>query len=71
MDLGAILRMVRALGVDAETRRALQQALDGEGGAEAEAALEALMRSMGIVDEAGEVDEERVRGLAEDAGLEV
>jgi hypothetical protein len=70
MDIGAILRMVMAAQVDADTRQALLQALDGGGGEEADGAIEALARALGVLDEAGEVDEEMVRELAEQAGLE-
>jgi hypothetical protein len=70
MDIGAILRMVMAAQVDADTRQALLRALDGGGGEEADGAIEALARALGVLDEAGEFDEETVRELAERAGLE-
>jgi hypothetical protein len=78
MDIGAILRMVLAAQVDADTRQALLRALDGDtstelsaaGDEEADGAIEALARALGVLDEAGEVDEEAVRELAEQAGLE-
>jgi hypothetical protein len=71
MDFGAMLRLVLSAQVDGDTRRALMGALDGEGGEEADAAIEALARALGVLDEAGEVDEEAVRGLAEEAGLDL
>jgi hypothetical protein len=70
MDIGAVLKMVLAAQMDPAARQALVGALDGEGGAEVEAAIEELARALGLVDEAGDVDEERVRGLIEELGLE-
>jgi hypothetical protein len=70
MDIGAILRVVLSAQVDPDARQALLRALDGEGGEEADAAIEALARALGVLDEAGELDEEKVRQLAERVGLE-
>jgi hypothetical protein len=70
MDIGVILQMVSLAQVDADARRALVGALDGSGGEEVEEAIEALARALGVLDEAGEVDEEAVRELVEQAGLE-
>jgi len=42
--------------------------LDGEGGEKGDAAMDALTRALGIVDEAGEIDEAKVEDLAKRTG---
>jgi hypothetical protein len=69
MNLGALLRIVLSTDLDPETRQALLHALDGEGGEEADEAIETLARALGVLDDAGDVDEETVQDLADQTGI--
>ncbi len=70
MNLAAMLRALLSANLDQETRQALMRAAQGESGAEIDAALETLIRALGITDEAGAVNGARVDALLNDLGLE-
>jgi hypothetical protein len=71
MNLGALLRIVLSAQIDPDTRQALLHALDGEGGEEADEAIETLARALGVLDDGGDVDAETVQDLADQTDLEV
>jgi len=48
---------------------ALQDVLDGEGGEKGDAAMDARTRALGILDEAGEIDEAKVQDLPKRTGI--
>ncbi|MGC9399055.1 MAG: hypothetical protein ACP5HM_07955 [Anaerolineae bacterium] len=70
MNLASMFQAILSTDLDAETRRALLRAAQGETGPEIDAALETLVRTLGLVDEAGAVREEGVNALLDDLGLE-
>lgn len=69
MNLGALLRIVLSAQIDPDTRQALLHALDGEGGEEADEAIETLARALGVLDDGGDVDAETVQDLADQTGI--
>jgi hypothetical protein len=71
MDLGALLRIVSSADLDPESHQALLRAARGERGEEVEAAIETLALALGVVDDDGDVNENKVRELTEDVGLDM
>jgi len=70
MDIGGILKMVSSMSLDPDLRQALLRAARGESGEEIDAAIETLAQVLGVVDEDGEVNEDTVRDLVGEVGLE-
>lgn len=70
MDFGAILKIVSSVNLDPDSRQALLRAARGESGEEIDAAIERLAQALGVVDEDGEVNEDTVRDLVGEVGLE-
>jgi hypothetical protein len=71
MDLGALLRIVSSANLDPESRQALLHAARGERGEEVEAAIETLALALGVIDDDGDVNENKIRELTDDVGLEM
>lgn len=71
MDLGALFRIVSSADLDSESHQALLRAARGERGEEVEAAIETLARALGVVDDDGDVNENKIRELTEDVGLDM
>jgi hypothetical protein len=71
MDLGALLRIVSSANLDPESRQALLRAARGERGEEVEAAIETLALALGVIDDDGDVNENKIRELTDEVGLEM
>jgi hypothetical protein len=68
IDLGAMLRIVSSVNLDPETRQTLLDAARGEGGQEAEAAIETLACALGLIDDEGDADHEAIKELVDQVG---
>lgn len=70
MNIGSILRLVLSPRVDPATFWGRQVVLDRKGGDEAHAAMDGVAGALGVLDEAGETDDEQVRHLVDSLDLE-